>query len=198
VCPYNRPMSELFPVVQIGYWLALATWTGSVLFILIAAPIILRAVEEADPTLPKVLSVNLEGQHSTLLAGTIVANLLTALTQLALICAAVLVLTIAVQLARQSEPTVYVIGRLALFVGALVLTLYNWRVVWPKIEKHRQEYINNADNPELAEPAQAQFDRYHRETETILKITVLLLVGMIVFSALFSTTSHAMTIVAGR
>jgi hypothetical protein len=179
-------MSELFPVVQIGYWLALATWFGGVLFVAIAAPIIFKTVTDADPILPKVLSVNLEGQHSTLLAGSIVANLLTALTRLELTCSGVLAITIAVQLARGWQPWTFGILRAALFIAAVVLTLYNWRFVWPQIEKHRQAYIDNADNPDVANPARDQFDRYHNEAVMILKIVLGLLLGIIVLSASIS------------
>jgi len=176
-------MSELFPVVQIGYWLALAIWFGGVLFVAIAAPIIFETVSDADPILPKVLSVNLEGQHSTLLAGTIVANLLLALRKLELACSAVVLVTMAIQLARQWQPWTPAFIRVALFLAAVVLTIYDWRHVWPRIEKHRQSYIDNADNPDLANPAREQFDKYHNESVTILKIVLGLLLGIIVFSA---------------
>jgi len=179
---YNRRMSELFVVVQIGYWLALATWFGGVLFVAIAAPIIFKTVEDADPILPKVLSVNLEGQHSTMLAGSIVANLLTALTRLELACGGVLLVTMAVQLARQWQPWSMGISRATLFLAAVILTIYNWRFVWPRIEKHRQGYIDNADDPEVAQPALEQFDRYHNESVTIVKIMIGLLLGIIVLS----------------
>src|ERR1700722_16996557 len=97
-------MSELFPVVQIGYWLALATWFGGVLFVAIAAPIIFETVSDAAPILPKVLRGNLEGHHSPPLAGTIVSILLVALRKLELACSAVVMVTIATQLARQWQP----------------------------------------------------------------------------------------------
>src|SRR5690348_16751309 len=86
-----------FQVVQIIYWLALSTWFGGVLFIAIAAPIIFRTIRESNPLLPTVLSVNLEGQHGTLLAGSIVSNLLGMLLKVEMICAAALLLTIIVQ-----------------------------------------------------------------------------------------------------
>ena len=42
------------------YWVALATWFGSAAFVAVAAPIIFRVIRESDPTLPGVLSVNLD------------------------------------------------------------------------------------------------------------------------------------------
>src|SRR3954469_4279890 len=70
----SRP--RMFQLVQSIYWIALSAWLGGGVFVAMAAPVIFRTVREADPTLPKVLSVNMEGQHATLLAGTIVGDLL--------------------------------------------------------------------------------------------------------------------------
>src|SRR2546423_11767311 len=90
-------MVLLFNFVQIAYWLALATWFGAVLFVAMAAPIILRTVREHNPLLPTVLSVNLEGQHGTLLSQTIVGQLMVPLQRLGLTCAAVLLLALIAQ-----------------------------------------------------------------------------------------------------
>ena len=78
--------ADLFQLVQIVYWLALATWFGGVLFVAMAVPAIFRTVGENNPVLPHVLSVNLEGQHGTLLSGSIVGSLLARLARVQLIC----------------------------------------------------------------------------------------------------------------
>jgi Ca2+/H+ antiporter len=175
-------MPALFEFVQIFYWLALSTWFGSVLFVAIAAPIIFRTVHEANPLIPTVLSVNLEGQHSTLLAGTIVANLLKALTRVELICAVVIAVTTAVQLGKHWQDWSAAIPRTLMFLIALMLVVYDWLFVWPQIDRHRQQYIDHADEPDVANPAREQFDRYQRESELLLKIVLALLLGMIAFS----------------
>jgi len=90
-------MSTLFQFVQIAYWLALATWFGAVLFVALAPPVILRTMRDTKPVLPNVLSVNLEGQHGTLLAGTIMGNLIEPLIRLQLVCAGVLLVALAAQ-----------------------------------------------------------------------------------------------------
>src|SRR5688572_1490757 len=108
-------------LIQILYWLALATWFGGVLFVAVAAPIIFRTVREANPVLPSVLSVNLEGQHGTLLAGSIVANLLNMLFRVELVAAAVLLVAMIAQLffLDLSGPAViFPILRGALFIAA--------------------------------------------------------------------------------
>src|SRR5438067_9923734 len=81
-----------FTLIQIAYWLALSTWFGAVLFVAIAPPIILRTVREHNPLLPTVLSVNLEGQHGTLLASTIVGKLMQPVQRIELLCAGVVLL----------------------------------------------------------------------------------------------------------
>lgn len=175
----------MFPAIQIAYWLALSTWFGGVLFIAIAAPIIFRTIREADPTLPKVLSVNLEGQHATLLAGTIVANLLQILSRIQLVCAAVLLVTMVGQwffVDRTMPAVVMPIMRSALLVGAVGMLIYDWWIVWPRIQNYRQEYIDHADEPDIANPAKEQFDRYHQESVNILRNILFCLLGIILFS----------------
>ena len=77
-------------LVAAWYWLALSTWFGAVLMSAIAPPVILRVIQRADPTLLRVLSVNLDRQHSTLLASEIVGELLAVLFRVQVACAAVL------------------------------------------------------------------------------------------------------------
>jgi hypothetical protein len=181
----------LFDFLQIVYWLALATWFGGVLFIAVSAPIIFRTIRESDPTLPTVLSVNLEGQHSTLLGGYIMSNLIGMLLRVELACAAVLAITIAVQWGMHVQDWPAMLIRTVLFAAAVILVVYDWRVVWPRIKHHRQEYIDHADEPDIANPARVQFDRYQRESVLMLMIVVAVLLGIIVFS---TTISHAISL----
>ena len=175
----------LFQFVQVLYWLALATWFGGVLFIAVAAPVIFRTITEADPTLPRVLSVNLDKQHSTLLAGSIVANLLNLLVRVQLICAVALFIAMIVQwmyIDRSGTQLWAAILRSALFVAAVALAVYDWLVVWPRVQQFRQEYIDHADEPEIANPAKERFDRYQDESVTVLRNILFLLLGIILFS----------------
>jgi hypothetical protein len=178
----------LFPLVQLFYWLALATWFGGVLWIVVAAPVIFRTVSESDPTLPTVLSVNLEGQHSTLLGGSIVANLLSLLVRVELICAGVLGLALVGQWAMLGGLQLGLsVLRTCLFIGATAMVLYDWRFVTPRILRYRQEYIDHADDPEKANAAREQFDRYHKESVTVLLILMAILSALVLFSSMIST-----------
>src|SRR5437016_2033951 len=112
-------MSLVFELVQIIYWLALSTWFGGVLFIEISWPIIFRTVRESDPVLPTVLSVNLEGQHGSLLAGTIVAILISMLTRIELICAGAMLITMAFQLGFHLQEAAAAVPRVIAFIAAV-------------------------------------------------------------------------------
>jgi len=188
--------ADLFQLVQIIYWLALATWFGGALFIAIAAQVIHRTVKEANPILPNVLAVNLEGQHATLLSGTIVSNLLKRMTMLELSCAAALAIASVGQLFLidlTDNNRVAMIMRIAMLLAAAAIVVYQWRVVWPKIEIFRQQYIEHADDPDVANPAKDQFDQEQKGTVTLLMFVLFLLLGMILFSGNISPRKIVVT-----
>jgi hypothetical protein len=177
---------SFFPLFQIIYWLSLSSWFGGVLFIAVAAPVIFRTVREAKPLLPTVLSVNLENQHADLLAGSIVGNLLALLSRVQPVCAAGVLLGLLGQwwLAEWRGPGLLaqIILRSTLFTAAVVLVLYQRLVLWPRIERYRADYVDHADEPDVANPAKDQFDRLHHESVTVLMIVLGLLLGMVLFS----------------
>lgn len=177
--------ADLFQLVQIVYWLALATWFGGVLFVAMAAPVVFRTVRDNNPVLPHVLSVNLEGQHGTLLAGSIVGNLLARLARVQLACAGALLLALVSHffLADLTGPNqTAAIIRTALFFAAAGLALYDGWVLWPHVWRHRQEFIDHADEPEVANPARDEFDRAQRRSVALLMGVLFLLLGVILFS----------------
>jgi hypothetical protein len=180
----------LLNLVQVIYWLALSTWFGGVLFIAAAAPVIIKVVKEADPLLPTVLSVNLEGQHGTLLAGGIIGNLITMLARVELMCAGVLLLALGAQWMLEGSSAATIV-RTALYAAATVIVLYDWRLLWPKIWKEREQFIEYADDPEIANPARERFHRLERQRLTLLTLLTFLLLGMILFSA----SGHQTTII---
>lgn len=175
----------LFQLVQILYWLALSTWFGSVLFIAVAAPIIFRSVREMNPILPDVLSVNLRGQHGELLAGTVVGNLLSRLAQIEIVCAGAVLIVLIMHpfvIDTSDANRIPAILRTLMFVCAAALVLIDRFVLWPKIWKARQEYLDHADEPEIANPAKDQFDQEQRRSVMLMQVVLFLLLGMILFS----------------
>ena len=181
--------------VQIVYWLALSTWFGGVLFIALSAPVIFSTVRQSNPILPTVLSVNLENQHATLLAGSIVGNLMQRLTRIEYACAGALLLALVAQWAllrpTASAALVPALLRTALYVAAVGMVVYHSRVLWPRMMAKRQQYLDHADEPDVANPAKDDFDRYQRESITVLMIVLACLLGMVLFSASIATSRTA-------
>ena len=175
-------MSALYQFIQIVYWLALSTWFGGVLFVAVSWHVIFRTVREADPVMPTVLSVNLEGQHGTLLAGSIVADIIALLTRVQLVCAAAILITLAIQLRLHWQDWSAAIPRVILYLAAVLLLVYDWRIIEPQIAKHRKDYLDHADEPEVANAARQQFDRYHRQSVLLMQVLLAALLGIIVFS----------------
>jgi hypothetical protein len=176
----------LFQMVQLFYWSALSTWFGSVIFIAMAAPIIFRTVRENNPILSHVLSVNLDGQHSTLLAGNIVFNLVRRLFQVEMICAPVVLVMLIVQpfiIDLSASNKGLAIMRSVLFIAAAALVFFDWQFVWPKIQKYRSEYLDHADEPEIANPARDRFDQEQRKSLSLLGMVGAVLLGIILFSS---------------
>jgi hypothetical protein len=180
-------MLLVFQIVQIVYWIALSVWFGSVLFIALAAPVIFRTVQENNPILTNVLSVNLDGQHSTLLAGTIVANLIQRMLMIEVICGGALFVTLILQwfvidvsTTASRSPAVL---RSVLFLAAAGVVLFDRLVVWPRLMKQRLLYIDHADEPEVANPAREQFDVEQRKSMTLLMVLAGLLLGIVLFSS---------------
>ena len=195
-------MMDLFTISQVIYWLGLATWFGGVLFIAMSAPIILRTVRGERPLLPAVLSVNLENQHADLLAGAVVANLLAMLWRMQIGCAAAVLVGLSGQwtLGDHSDAShrMEIILRSALFILAVVFAVYDGRVLWPRSNKYRQEYLDHADEPEVANPAKDKFDRVHQQSVTVLMITLCLLLGMVLCSGNISGSIATPSVITTR
>ena len=175
-----------FQLVQIFYWLALATWFGGALFIAVASRVIFKTVQENNPILPEVLSVNLEGQHGTLLAGTIMGKILASFIRIELGCCAILAITLAGQAflldLHNQAVLLPLLLKTILLIAAAGVVVYDWRVVWPRMWDFRQKFLDHADEPETANPAKDQFDLYQKQSVQLLEILLFLLLGMVLFS----------------
>lgn len=175
-----------FTLVQIIYWTSLAVWFGAVLFITISPMIILKTVTENKPILPHVLSANLDGQHGTLLGSLIVGDLARYFVRIELAAAGALLISIVGQwilLSPGGQALIPPLIRAALFLIAVVLLMYKWRITWPRMLAHRQEYIEHADEPEKANPALDELNRYQVESSRVLFFLTGTLLLLIVLSA---------------
>jgi hypothetical protein len=175
-----------YQLLQVVYWLALSTWLGGGLFIALAAPVIFRVMREARPILPQVLAVNLNHQHDTLLAGTVVSEILGALARVQYLCAGLLAATMGLQtlvISFSGSNATAAAVRAVLLVLAAGLVVYDRRVLWPQLKVQRQTYIDHADEPETANPAKDAFDQLQQRSLTVMLAVLSLLVGLVLFSA---------------
>jgi hypothetical protein len=175
-----------FQLVQAAYWLALSLWFGSAVFLAIAAAAIFRGVREQNPVLPHVLAVNLNDQHATLLASTIVSHLLNSIGKAQTLCAAVVLLAGSLHfwVADTTSTNMQVaVLRLALATAAAVLLGVDRFLVAPRLARHRQTYIDHADEPEVANPAKDAFDKDQQRALWLVMASVGLLLGLVLFSA---------------
>lgn len=181
------------PLIDATYWLSLATWFGAAMFSVIAPPIILRVVQKHDPTLPRVLSVNLDHQHSSLLSGEIVSELLQTLFRVQIVSAlcfapALVAKWFMVDLVDLAKLAPIAVS--ALYVGSLFFLIYGWRVTWPATIKERQTYIDNADNPDVANAALDRYEQHSHDCVNVLRNLLFLVLGMILFSTALRPIVH--------
>ena len=199
--PYPRrvPVDPTIFVAAI-YWLALAAWFGAALFVAAAAPAVHRAVRDADPTLPTVLSVNLEGQHAALLGGRIVGDLLNVLGRVEVACGAALGLAQAAEwalfLRDDGRDPILPLIRTTLLLAAAAMAVYAARSVRPRAEAAREQYVENADEPDLANPALDRFEAAGRDSATALWVELAALGGLIFFTAIGLGVRGAITLTA--
>ena len=179
-------VTSMLPLIDAIYWLTLATWFGAVLFKAIAPPVVFRSIRQADPTLPRVLSVNLNHQHSTLLAGDVVCDLVRTLARIESACAFIFLpsllakwFTIDLSNDRLFVPVLVS----ALYLVAGCFHLYGLRSVWPRVIMHRDRYIEHADEPDVANAELDLFDRYSIEAYNVTRNLLFILIGMILLSS---------------
>lgn len=175
-----------FQLVQTIYWVAVSTWFGGVLALALAVPVIFRVIRDANPILPDVLSVNLDNQHGSLLAGDLVGAIVRLLSNLQLICAGLVLLMLAGQwlvMDLTNQNKLHAILRSTFFLAAVGLACYDRYVVWPRAWRHRQAYVKNADDPDVANVEKEKMERYARESAALLSFTLVALSLMVIFSS---------------
>ena len=179
--------SDTFSLVQVLFWLPLSTWFGGAVFAVVAPPVVLRVMRQERPDLAQVLSVNLEGQHGTLLAGSVLSALMGVTFRIEGACAGVLALGLVgqwVMLGLGSSVIVGLLLRTALYLAAAVFLFYQWRVLWPAVIAKREHYIVHADDPDIANPTLDEFDRLSATSLTVLQIKLFVLLGLVLFGAI--------------
>lgn len=176
----------IYQLVQAGFWLALSTWFGGAVFVAVTASVVFRTLREQNPVLPQVLSVNLEGQHGTLLGSTIMSSVLASMGRVQLVCAAVTLMALGSHFAitdTTGQNLTAAVVRVVLAALAAGVFAYDRYVVFPRLSRNRQSYLDHADEPDAANPARDAFDKDQQLSLTLLMVLTCLLAGLIFFSA---------------
>ena len=179
-------MSLAYQAVQIFYWLVLSVWLGSMVFLAAAAPAVFRAIKNLDARSGKHSDPAFDEEQTTIVAGGVMGSLLNRLTQIQLICAGAMLPLMVGQILLidlTSTNGIAAIVRAALWLIALMILLYEWRIHHPHTWALRQQYLDNPDDPEVSGRAREQFDREQRHSEQLFQITVFILIGLVVLSA---------------
>ena len=114
-----------------------------------------------------------------------VTGLLQRLLRVEVVCGAMLLVTLVIQpfvidLAAAGGSSAAV--RAILFLTAAGVAFYDWQYVWPKVTASRAEYVDHADEPEVANPALDRFNAAQRLNLNLTAIVASLLLGMVLFS----------------
>lgn len=175
----------IYQVVQILYWLVLSIWVGGTIFLVLAAPVVFRAVRQREVRLPEVTSKALRDEHQTLLAGDIVAAMLGRLGQVQMVCMGVMLplLIVSALFAAGTLQWVTLGEKSALYAVTVAVVLHDRWKRFPATIKARQRYIEHADEEELAQQAKAEFEALHRAGERAYQLVVFLLLLLVLVSA---------------
>jgi len=179
-------MTLLYQAVQIFYWLVLCIWLGGMIFLAIAAPVIFRVVRRLDVRSGKHTDPNLIDEQTTVVAGEIVGTLLARMGQVQMLCAsAMLPLMLAQLFLIDLSGTNFIAAmlRFGLYVVALALLLYEWRLHYPRTWELRRRLLADAGEPDKANPLREAFEREHRRSEQLFLAMICVVVGMVMLSA---------------
>ncbi len=175
----------IYSFIDAIYWMALSGWFGAVLVSALVWPVIHKTIVDADPTLPLILHSNLDKQHGTLLAGNVVGAVLKMLFRLELICAIVFLPLLGIKwfLVDKSQSAILIpLLVTGLYLLSTAFLVYGMFFVYPKVISHRQKYLDNADNPDIANAELDHFDRYSTELISIVRNLLFSVMGIVLFS----------------
>jgi hypothetical protein len=177
-------MAVLLQIIQTLYWAGLSAWFGGALFLLLAMPVLVRTHREHDPTLPRVLSVNLDRQHADLLSLSLFERIAPLLWSIAAVASMLIALGLVaqiVQTALTGSALIFWIVRSVLFGVAVIAAAYDRFHLARVAARAFQLYINHADDPEQAIGHRDSLNRTHQTRVALLFLQTVLLLGVILF-----------------
>lgn len=174
------------------HFLALGTWFGAILMLAISAAMTFQTVRTYQPTLdlPPYNQPELASRSDAILAGAIVGRSLQGLKWVQIICATLVVVTLAVQMTAfrsyllKSRTSLLNITRLGLLAIPVIVLLVDILWITPSIWEYRDAMYAAPASAEKQMAARENFDRYHKLSERSVGLAALSLAGAAVISSL--------------
>ncbi|MEM8874931.1 MAG: hypothetical protein AAGD32_11835 [Planctomycetota bacterium] len=174
-------------LVQIVYWIGLTAWGGATLVFVVALPALFAEVNRHDPTMPRLLSAELAGEHAGVLNGVLVDTLAHVVLRIGGFAALLLGFAVlgrwglALRTGADSGAYIRLGVATALLLGAAAVLIYGLLRVRPRAAGATDALLTANDDPEHVETLRNNFAATHRELTTIVQIQLLVLLGMVLF-----------------
>lgn len=174
-------------LVDIVYWLGLSAWGGATLMFVVALPALFAQVNRHDPTLPRLLSGELSGEHAGVLNGVLVDTLAHVVLRIGGFAALLLGFAMLARwvLAFRLEADAATYVRLGVATGLLIAAaatlIYGLQRARPKAAAATDALLTANDDPENVETLRTTFAATHRELTMIVQVQLLVLLGMVLF-----------------
>ena|GEM_PF-7071471 len=190
--------SCLARITQGFYYLALGAWFGAMVMLAVSAATTFKTVRLYQPQL-QLAPFNdpeFQGKQPNVLAGSIVGNSLRGLKAIEIICAVVVVAVLLLQstLLRNQYSFALVkrwnLLRIALIVLPILILLLDLFWITPSIHEQRQIMWDLANSEPVRQLAQDQFSWYHKLSERVVGLSVLLVAAATVISPFALTRRH--------
>jgi uncharacterized membrane protein YhaH (DUF805 family) len=188
----------LFKLTQGSYWLALGTWFGAIVMLIIAAAITFKTTREYQVTIGKapLSAPAIAAKAPDIMAGAIVGRIIRVLAAVQALCAVTALAAAAAQCTifrrqiwRQPVKCCGIIGgtsnviRLLLLLAAVACFTIDVAVIAPRLQDTRPRLHDPSLPVDQREEARKEFDADHKRSEWLAGSTALLLLGTIMVSA---------------
>lgn len=172
--------------------LAIGTWFGALVMLAISAAMTFQTVREYQPTLQQQPfdQPELASRTDAILAGAIVGRSLQGLKWVQIICAVIIVTTLALQLTAfktyllKSRSSLFNLVRLILLAIPIVVLMVDILWITPAIWEYRDAMYAAPASAEVRMEAREHFDRYHKLSERTVSLAAFSLLGAAVVSSM--------------
>lgn len=155
------------------YYLFLGLWFGAMVMLAVTAAVTFKTVRAQMPDATETAQ--------NMFAGSIVGNVIDALAVIQIVCAAGILVCVAL-LWKRASPGIANKLRLACIAACIALLAGDRLHINPTVHAHRVVMHDPQAAPAVRDAAKVQFDRYHKFSERIGGAQIFILAGTILIS----------------